>query len=122
MTYPSYQQPPLQQPQQPPLVFHFDGGAASYLGVGILSNLIIVVSFGILTPWAIAMRYRWVASHTLINGRRVEFTGSAANLFGHWIKWLLLCIVTFGIYSFWVAPRLWRWRIENQRISADPAA
>ena len=109
---------PFPQPPLPavPLTFQFDGGAGSYLGVGILSALLSVVTFGLGVPWAVAMRYRWQAQHTLINGHRVEFTGSGGSLFGHYLKWWLLCLVTFGIYSFWVVPRLTRWVVEHQRV------
>lgn len=124
--YPQYQQPNFGQPvpsqtaalyaPQQQMVFHFDGGAGGYLGVSILSFLIITFTLGICTPWALALEYGWVAKHTIINGRRVEFTGTGASLFGHWIKWLFLIIITLGIYSFWVVPRIWKWRIEHQRV------
>lgn len=96
--------------------FLFDGGAGSYLGVGLLAFLVTVLTLGICLPWAMCMLYRWRSEHTLIYGNRVKFTGSGASLFGHWIKWWLLCIVTIGIYSFWVVPRLTKWTVENQHI------
>ena len=99
----------------------FDGGAASYLGVGIGAFLLTVLTFGIATPWAICMRYRWRAQHTLINGQRVLFTGSGGGLFGQWIKWWLLCLITFGIYSFWVTARLQKWIVEHYRVSVPLA-
>lgn len=94
--------------------FRFDGGAGSYLGISILSFLLTVFTFGIAAPWAICMRYRWQAEHTLVYERRVNFTGTGMGLFGNWIKWLLLCFITLGIYSFWVTPRLTRWIVEHQ--------
>ena len=104
----------------------FDGGAASYFFVGLLSFLVVVLTLGIAAPWAICMVYRWKAEHTLINGHRVQFTGTGAGLFGHWIKWWFFTIITFGIYSFWVQPRLQRWIVEHYRVSValpfSPAA
>jgi uncharacterized membrane protein YjgN (DUF898 family) len=94
--------------------FQFDGGAGSFLLVGIGSFLLIVFTLGLGTPWAIVMRYRWRTEHTIIDGRRLRFTGSGIGLFGNWIKWWLLCIITVGIYIFWVVPRLTRWTTENQ--------
>lgn len=94
----------------------FDGGAASYFGVGIGAFLLTLVTVGIGTPWAICMTYRWKAQHTLINGQRVKFTGSGAGLFGHWIKWWALCLITVGIYSFWVQPRLTKWIVEHYQV------
>jgi len=94
--------------------FQFDGGAGSFLVVGILSFLLIVFTLGLGTPWAIVMRYRWPTEHTIIDGRRLRFTGSGIGLFGNWIKWRLLCIITVGIYIFWVVPSLTKWTKENQ--------
>ena len=66
-----------------PLRYEFDGGAATYLGVGILAALVTVFTLGLGLPWAIVMRESWKAKHTLINGARVAFTGTGAGLFGH---------------------------------------
>lgn len=93
--------------------FKFDGGAATYLGVGILGAVITVVTFGICFPFALVLLEQWKAKHTIIDGERLIFTGSAWSLFGNWVKWLLLIIITLGVYSFWVYPRLQRWKVEN---------
>jgi len=94
--------------------FVFDGGAATYLGTGLLAFLITVCTVGIAFPFALVLRLRWRAKHTYIGGRQLQFTGSAIGLFGHWIKWFVLMVVTAGIYSFWVVPRLVKWQVENQ--------
>lgn len=44
--------------------FKFHGGAASYLGVGILSFLITVFSIGLAYPWAVCMQQSWIVEHT----------------------------------------------------------
>lgn len=94
--------------------FVFDGGAGTYLGSAIAAFLVTFLSVGLLTPWAIVIRYRWRSKHTIINGYRIRFTGSAAGLFGNWLKWWFFIIITAGVYSFWVAPRLTRWTVEHQ--------
>ncbi len=99
------------------LNYQFDGGAASYIGIGLFSWVLTIVTIGFAAPWAICMRWRWRCEHTLINGCRVRFTGSGGALIGQWIKWLLLCIVTLGVYSLWVAPRLQRWIVTHQAVS-----
>jgi len=99
-------------------LFHFDGGALSWLGVGIGGALITILTLGICYPWAVVMTYRWKTKHTYLDGRQLRFTGSAVGLFGQWVKWLLLTIVTIGIYSFWVYPRMQKWIVEHQEI--DP--
>ena len=93
--------------------FHFDGGAATYIGTGILAMLVTVFTLGICYPFALVLRERWRAKHSYIEGQRLVFTGSAMGLFGNWIKWLLLSMVTLGIYLFWVGPRLAKWTWEN---------
>lgn len=94
--------------------FAFDGGAGSYLGVGILAALLVVCTLGFATPWATCMVYRWRTEHTIVEGRRLRFTGRGAELFGLWIVWFLLMIVTFGVYAFWVQPRVTKWCVEHQ--------
>ena len=93
--------------------FKFDGGAADYLGTAILAFLVTLFTLGIALPYAIVLRQRWRAKHTIIDGQRLAFLGTGVSLFGNWVKWLLLIIVTLGIYSFWVAPRLVKWVVEN---------
>lgn len=92
---------------------YFDGGLLQLIGWRILGMLVTVLTFGICYPWAYCMVYRWEASHTVINGRRLRFTGTAVQLFGNWIKWLLLTIITVGIYSFWLAIKLKKWQIKH---------
>src|SRR3954451_11497349 len=93
--------------------FHFDGGAATHLGTGILGVLITVFTLGICYPFALVLNERWRAKHSYIDGQRLVFTGSATALFGNWIKWLLLIVITLGIYLFWVGPRISKWKWEN---------
>lgn len=93
--------------------FKFDGGAGTYLGTGILAFLVTVLTLGIGLPFAIVLRQRWRAKHTLVSGRRLVFVGSGLQLFGLWLKWFFLIIVTLGIYAFWVAPRIQKWIVEN---------
>jgi len=93
--------------------FRFDGGAATYLGTGILGALITILTVGICYPFALVLVERWRAKHSYIDGHRLVFTGSAWGLFGNWVKWLLLIVVTLGIYSFWVGPRIQQWKWEH---------
>ena len=99
--------------------FYFDGGAATYVGTGLLAFFITVFTFGFCTPFAIVLFQRWHAKHTYIEGHRLIFFGSAVGLFGQFVKWWLLTIITIGIYSFWVIPRMTKWVVENTDF--DPA-
>lgn len=98
----------------PTQLYRFDGGAVGWVGVQLAGFFVTALTLGICYPWAVVMNYRWRASHTLLQGRRLAFTGSAVGLFGQWIKWLALIIVTLGIYGFWVYPRLLQWTTEHQ--------
>lgn len=113
--------PPIGGHLAVPLRYEFDGGAATYLGVGVLAALVTVFTLGLGLPWAIVMRESWRARHTLINGQRVAFTGSGGGLFGHYVKWWALCFITLGIYGFWVAPRLTKWIVEHQQVAVPIA-
>ncbi|RBY84308.1 DUF898 family protein [Blastococcus sp. TF02A-26] len=93
--------------------FRFDGGAATYVGTGILAVLITVCTLGICYPFALVLRERWRAKHSYIDGYPLVFTGSATGLFGNWLKWLFLSIITLGIYLFWVGPRIAEWKWEH---------
>ena len=78
-----------------------------------LAGVITFLTLGLGYPWAYCLRKKWVASHTLIEGRRCRFTGSGGQLIGLWIKWSFLFFITFGIYGFWIGPNLERWATEN---------
>ncbi len=93
--------------------FKFHGGAASYLGVGILSTLLTLFTFGIAYPWALCMREAWKVENTSIGGRRLKFTGNGFSLIWLWIKLWFFCLITFGIYLLWVGPRLQLWVVEH---------
>ena len=87
----------------------FTGSLLGLIGINLLQGLIIFLTFGIAAPWAICIRQRWIARHTVIDGRQLIFDGTGGQLFGNYIKWFLLTIITCGIYSFWVAPRMYKW-------------
>ena len=91
----------------------FTGNIFNALGVNIVYFLIIILSLGILIPFAITYKYRWFAKNTYIEGRRLKFIGSGVNLFGKWILWWFLTIITLGIYGLFVANEMRKWIIKN---------
>lgn len=99
--------------------FTFTGGAATYLGTGILAFLVTVCTLGICYPFALVLLERWRCKHAYIDGQQLQFTGSAWGLFGNWIKWLLLIIVTLGIYTLWVGPRIQKWKWEHRTFAGS---
>lgn len=92
---------------------YFDGGLLQLIGWSILGFFITLFTLGICYPWALCLKYKWEAKHTVIDGKRLEFQGSAIGLFGLWIKWFLLMIITVGIYSFWISISLKKWKTKH---------
>ena len=87
----------------------FTGGLLGLIGINILQCLLIFVTLGFGVPWAICMKERWIAKHTIIDGRRLVFDGTGGQLFGNYIKWFLLTVITCGIYGFWLDIKMKQW-------------
>ena len=94
----------------------FTGGLLGLIGVSILQYLLIVITLGFGTPWAVCIKERWVAKHTVIDGRQVVFDGKGGQLFGNFIKWELLSIITLGIYSFWLGINMKKWVVKHTHL------
>ncbi|MDE5582348.1 MAG: DUF898 family protein [Ruminococcus sp.] len=95
--------------QQQGAVSKFDGSVLDTFLVALGASLLVGITFGIATPWAICIMMKFIFSHVIIDGRRLYFDGNGGQLIGNWIKWFLLMIITFGIYSFWVMPKMYDW-------------
>ena len=87
----------------------FTGRLIGLIGIGILQAILIAITLGLGTPWAVCMKEKWMAEHTIIDGKQVTFDGNGGQLFGQYIKWFLLCIITLGIYSFWLEIKMKQW-------------
>ncbi len=98
---------------------YFDGKLLQLIGWRILAGLIISITFGIGTPWAVCMLESWEAKHTVINGRRLRFDGTGTGLFGKYIIWFLLTLVTLGIYGFWLDIKLKKWTVEHTHFAEE---
>lgn len=66
----------------------FTGSLFELVIVNIVAGLVSAFSLGLLVPWAICYRYRYryLASHTIIDGNQLHFDGTAAQLWGQWFK------------------------------------
>ena len=87
----------------------FTGGLLGLIGINLLQVILITITLGLGTPWAICMKERWIARHTIIDGRQLMFDGTGSQLFGNFIKWFLLTILTLGIYGFWLDIKMKQW-------------
>lgn len=122
---PGYQNPGYQnaapQPMAAPYGYvnmesKWDGGVLETVAASIVASLIMGLTCGIATPWAVCYIWKFIISHTMIDGRRLTFDGNGGQLFGNWIKWFLLTVITCGIYSFWVVPRMYNWIAKHTHL------
>lgn len=91
----------------------FDAKLLGLIGVNLITILLSLVSFGILLPFCICYKNRWIKKHTIITRKRIIFKGRALSLFGNMIKWVFLTLITFGIYGWWVPIRKENWFAKN---------
>ena len=94
----------------------FTGGLAGLVGTYIVVALLCFVTLGLGTPWGICIWQKWVADHTVIDGKQVYFDGTGRDLFVKFIIWELLCIITFGIYSFWLVIKMKQWVTQHTHL------
>lgn len=91
----------------------FTGGLLGLIGINILAGLLMTITLGLGVPWAVCMREKWIAEHTIINGHQLKFDGTGGQLFGQYIKWWLLTFITLGIYSFWLGIKMKQWTVKH---------
>lgn len=84
--------------------------------LNVLLNFLNIISVGLLIPFTICIRLRYINRYTIINNRKLIFTGAGINLLGRYILWFFLTIITFGIYGFWVPINMLKWQTENIHI------
>ena len=94
----------------------FTGRLIGLIGIGILQAILIAITLGLGPPWAVCMKEKWMAEHTIIDGKQVTFDGNGGQLFGHYIKWFLLTIITLGIYSFWLSIKMKQWVVSHTHL------
>ena len=94
----------------------FTGGLLGLVGINILQSLIMFFTLGLAVPWAVCIKQRWIAKHTILDGRQVYFDGTGGQLFGNYIKWFLLTIITIGIYGFWLDIKMKQWIVKHTHL------
>ena len=91
----------------------FTGGLLGLIGISILQVLLTVITLGLAYPWAVCMKERWIAKHTIIDGKQLVFDGTGVQLIGKYLLWWFLTIITFGIYSFWLNIKMKQWVVKH---------
>ena len=106
----------------PVSVSKFDGGLLGLIGIIILASFLSLITLGIGIPWGVCIRERWIASHTVIDGKRLTFDGKGGQLFGNYIKWFLLTLITIGIYSLWLWIKMKQWTVKHTHFATGAEA
>lgn len=91
----------------------FTGGAFGLFFVRMFVTFITTVTLGLAYPAMVCFYYKWIASHTEINGRKMYFDGKGLQLFGKYVLWGFLTFITIGIYSFWFAVNMKKWIVSH---------
>ena len=95
----------------------FTGGLLGLIFIGILQGLITFFTLGLGTPWAVCLKEKWYAEHTVIDGHKCVFDGTGGQLFGNYIKWFLLTLITCGIYGFWLSIKMKQWVVKHTHLT-----
>jgi len=99
-------------------ISEFTGGVFETFVAVLAASLLITISCGFATPWAITNLLKFIFGHMKIDGKRLVFVGNGAEFFGQWVIWSLLSLITCGIYGiFFVTPRLLNWIAKNTHFS-----
>lgn len=93
--------------------FEFEGTGGQYFLLSILLFLMVVLTLGLYTPWAVVEMQKWKAKNTFIANRQLIFTGTGGALFGTYIIVFLLSWITVGLYLPWGYCRIQRWITNN---------
>ncbi|MCH5172445.1 MAG: sn-glycerol-3-phosphate ABC transporter ATP-binding protein UgpC [Erysipelotrichales bacterium] len=94
----------------------FDGSVLEMIGISLLSGLITFITLGIAVPFVYCWREKWLAKHTVYDGKRLSFDGNGGELIGKWLLWMLLTFVTFGIYGLFVPKKFLDWKAYHTHI------
>lgn len=126
---PVYQQAPVNAYQEPQYNAYgaapvsgenprskFDANALESFCAFFVAGLIITLTCGIGTPWAMSYLLHFICRHAVVDGKRMVFDGNGGQLFGNYIKWFLLTVITCGIYGFWVIPKMISWIVKHIHI------
>jgi Bacterial protein of unknown function (DUF898) len=102
-----------------------DGQRCNYVGtVGDLLKsqfvnvLLIAITFGIYTPWALVNLKKWTYENVEVGGQRgrLTFDGDGGTLFGTYLLGMILTYCTFGIYGAWLANDIFAFYWDNTKL------
>jgi uncharacterized membrane protein YjgN (DUF898 family) len=90
----------------------FGGTAIELFCVVILQYLMIIITLGFGTPWALCMRERWRTENMVIDGKQVVFEGKGRKLFWRYMWWSFLTLISLGFYAWKRAINVRDWMLD----------
>lgn len=94
----------------------FDGKTIQLIGINLLCTFLNIITFGLVAPFTVCFKLRWINKHTVINRKKLVFNGKAIGLFGKQMLWNFLTIITFGIYGLWLPIKRLKWQSKHTHI------
>jgi len=94
----------------------FNGKTIQLIGINLLCNFLNIITLGLLAPFTVCFKLRWINKHTVINRKKLIFKGKAIGLFGKQMLWNFLTIITFGIYGLWLPIKRLKWQSKHTYI------
>ena len=98
----------------------FNGTAGGCFVVKLLCCLVVILTLGLGSPWAICMWYEWRTENLVIDGKRLVFDGRAGRLFLRFAWWFFLTIITLGHYAWTVRIKIHDWLTEHTHFENNP--
>jgi len=92
---------------------YFDGSLLGLFGIELVSFFVTFITIGILYPFMLCWKEKWVCKHTYIEGKRLVFDGNGAQLIGKWILWLFLTLITAFIFLLWLPIKTKKWTVKH---------
>ena len=77
--------------------------------LNVLWRFLNIISVGLLIPFTMCMKLRYINRYAVINKKKLVFTGQGINLLGRYILWGFLTCITLGIYGWWVPVNMFKW-------------
>jgi uncharacterized membrane protein YjgN (DUF898 family) len=102
-----------------------DGQPCRYVGtmgslakVQLVNSLLISITFGIYSPWAICKLKTWIHENVEVGGQRgrLTFHGEGGALLGKFIVGYILMMCTGGIYGAWFANDVFEYLWTNTKV------
>ena len=94
----------------------FNGKTIQLIGINLLCNFLNIITLGLVAPFTVCLKLKWINKHTIINRKKLAFNGKAIGLFGKQMLWNFLTIITFGIYGLWLPIKVLKWKTKHTHI------